>query len=705
MMECPRNLGSENYFTIKKSKMRKKIHNALMTVILLIMPYAIFGQTPDLGSASGFAMFTAVGAFNNVGASTVTGDVGTDVGAFAGFPPGTLIGTIHVADGISATAAADVDAAYTFLSGLTCGTVIGTTMGSGQILTPDTYCLGAASTINGDLILDALGDPNALFIFKIDGALATGTFANIILVNSASLCNVYWQVNGQFDLGENSVFNGTLINNGAINLLDGSSLFGRGLSRAGAISMNNNTVTTTLPSVFYADADGDGFGDISSTITNCYAPAGYVSNSSDCNDLNAAINPLATEICNGIDDNCTGGIDDGIIFTDYYTDADGDGFGDASASPVSACAPVVGSVANNNDCDDLNAAINPLATEICNGIDDNCTGGIDEGIIFTDYYTDADGDGFGDASASPVSACAPVVGSVTNNNDCNDLNAAINPSAIEICGNLIDEDCNGLIDNIDSVYIEVLSVYPVCQPNIITLGANPTDGGLTYQWYRNGLLIPGATNVTYDVFEKRGYYKVAVSNGECTVLSDSIYERIYGPQPPVINSYGYSDLCVQNPIKLKTIYGFAPTHEYQWYRNDVLIEGATNAVYFATEPGSYNVMVFAPYLGCQYVADEPTILTQEGCRMDENTTTRLVVYPNPTSGVLNVDASMESNAASATLEVFNVIGELVYSASASINTGNISESIDLTNIAKIGLYTLKITVDNTIIIKQFVIQN
>ena len=419
--------------------------------------------------------------------------------------------------------------------------------------------------------------------------------------------------------------------------MDGSSLFGRGLSRAGAISMNNNTVTTTLPSVFYADADGDGFGDISSSITNCYAPAGYVSNSSDCNDLNAAINPLATEICNGIDD--------------------------------------------------------------------NCTGGIDEGIIFTDYYTDADGDGFGDASASPVSACAPVVGSVTNNNDCNDLNAAINPSAIEICGNLIDEDCNGLIDNIDSVYIEVLSVYPVCQPNIITLGANPTDGGLTYQWYRNGLLIPGATNVTYDVFEKRGYYKVAVSNGECTVLSDSIYERIYGPQPPVINSYGYSDLCVQNPIKLKTIYGFAPTHEYQWYRNDVLIEGATNAVYFATEPGSYNVMVFAPYLGCQYVADEPTILTQEGCRMDENTTTRLVVYPNPTSGVLNVDASMESNAASATLEVFNVIGELVYSASASINTGNISESIDLTNIAKIGLYTLKITVDNTIIIKQFVIQN
>jgi hypothetical protein len=59
--------------------------------------------------------------------------------------------------------------------------------------------------INGTLTLDGQGNPNALFIFKINGAFSTGTFSNVVLINSASLCNVYWQVGGQFDLGNNSV--------------------------------------------------------------------------------------------------------------------------------------------------------------------------------------------------------------------------------------------------------------------------------------------------------------------------------------------------------------------------------------------------------------------------------------------------------------------------------------------------------------------
>jgi hypothetical protein len=107
----------------------------------------------------------------------VTGDIGTNVGAFTGFPPGIVIGAIHVADVVSAQAATDVMEAYGDLSAMTCGTVIGTTLGSGQILTPDIYCLGAASTLNGDLLLDGQCDPDAVFIFKIDGALATTTLS------------------------------------------------------------------------------------------------------------------------------------------------------------------------------------------------------------------------------------------------------------------------------------------------------------------------------------------------------------------------------------------------------------------------------------------------------------------------------------------------------------------------------------------------
>ena len=228
--------------------MKIKLLVLISAVALLFFPKENFSQAPNLGTASSFALFTAVGAFNNIGASTyVTGDVGTNVGAFNAFPPGTVVGQIHVADPISAQAATDVAVAYSSLSAVTCGIVHGVLLGGGEYLTPNVYCLGAASTLTGTLTLDGQGNPNSLFIFKINGALSTSTFSNVVLINSASLCNVYWQINGQFDLGNNSVFSGTIISNGAINLLDGSSLQGRGLSTAGAISLQANAVTIPLP--------------------------------------------------------------------------------------------------------------------------------------------------------------------------------------------------------------------------------------------------------------------------------------------------------------------------------------------------------------------------------------------------------------------------------------------------------------------------
>lgn len=242
----------------------KNVYSKVIALMLLMLPFFTFAQSPpDLGVAAPFALFTAAGAFSNDGNTVVTGDIGTNVGAFTGFPPGIVIGQIHVADGVSAQAAADVDLAYSDLSTITCGLVLGTTLGNGQFLTPNVYCLGAASTINGTLTLDGGGDPTALFIFKIDGALSTTTLSEVVLTNSASACNVYWQVNGQVELGVTSVFRGTIVANGAISLLEGAALYGRGLTRAGAIALHNNIVTVTgndcttdcaAPSVFTIDS-------------------------------------------------------------------------------------------------------------------------------------------------------------------------------------------------------------------------------------------------------------------------------------------------------------------------------------------------------------------------------------------------------------------------------------------------------------------
>jgi len=224
--------------------MNTKLLLLFSAISLCVMPGLSFAQAPALGSTSGFALFTSDGAFSNVGnATVVTGNVGNHVGQFTAFTPGTLIGQKHVADEVSTIAAIDVATAYSDLFSLTCGEVIDTLLGTNQVLYPKVYCIGKASTLKGDLILDAQGDQNAVFVFKINGALSTATFSNVVLRNSASLNNVYWQIGGAFSLGDSSVFRGTIIADGALNLLEGSILLGRGLSKAGAISLHNNVVT------------------------------------------------------------------------------------------------------------------------------------------------------------------------------------------------------------------------------------------------------------------------------------------------------------------------------------------------------------------------------------------------------------------------------------------------------------------------------
>jgi hypothetical protein len=165
-------------------------------------------------------------------------------------------------------------------------------------------------------------------------------------------------------------------------------------------------------------------------------------NNTDCLDNNPAINPGATEVCNGIDDNCDTQIDEGLTFTDYFADLDLDGYGAGAAT--NACAQPTGFVTTNTDCDDNNASANPAATEICNELDDNCDGQIDEGVQNT-YYVDMDGDGYGSMNFWSIQACTAPMGFAPSSNDCADENPAINPGATEVC-NTIDDNCDGQIN-------------------------------------------------------------------------------------------------------------------------------------------------------------------------------------------------------------------------------------------------------------------
>jgi cysteine-rich repeat protein len=197
--------------------------------------------------------------------------------------------------------------------------------------------------------------------------------------------------------------------------------------------------------------------DIKSTCGN-----GLVEGRETCDDRN-------TQSCDGCSASCRA-----EPLQNWYTDGDGDTYGNpASAAQSAFCAPA-GKVSNNTDCNDANAAFNPGVTDVCSdGIDQNCDG-VDQACVCGDgvrgsseacddgnlascdgcsadcqtveslgaYYPDADGDGFGSTGA-PVSAYCASPGRAGNNTDCNDSAASIYPGAPDACSDGIDQDCNG----------------------------------------------------------------------------------------------------------------------------------------------------------------------------------------------------------------------------------------------------------------------
>jgi uncharacterized delta-60 repeat protein len=205
---------------------------------------------------------------------------------------------------------------------------------------------------------------------------------------------------------------------------------------------NDDDASIHEPVQYYVDADRDGFGSsVTELVCSATVTVGFSTNNNDCDDTNPGVYPGATEVCNGIDDNCNGDVDEGGTNT-FYRDADGDGSGNATMM-IQACSAPSGYVSNSNDCDDSNGDVYPGATEVCNGIDDNCNGEVDEGGTST-FYRDADGDGNGNARMM-IQSCSAPSGFVSNSNDCDDSNGGVYPGATEVC-NGFDDNCNGEVD-------------------------------------------------------------------------------------------------------------------------------------------------------------------------------------------------------------------------------------------------------------------
>lgn len=199
---------------------------------------------PSLGTAANFAVL-AGSTVTNTGPSFVLGDLGVSPGtAVTGFPPGTVVGTIHAGGAVAAQAQSDTTVAYNNLAGQACNTnLTGQDLG-GLTLTPGVYCFNTSAQLTGILTLDAQGNSNAVFVFQIGSTLTTASSSSIVLINNANGCNAFWQVGSSATLGTNTAFQGNILALTSITLNTDASLNGRVLAINGSVTMDTNNITS-----------------------------------------------------------------------------------------------------------------------------------------------------------------------------------------------------------------------------------------------------------------------------------------------------------------------------------------------------------------------------------------------------------------------------------------------------------------------------
>ncbi len=222
-------------------------------------PSAVAASTSmvDLGTASTYAVLSGASVGNTVSApatphTTLRGNLGVKANAQpTGFPPGVVTGAVNVGNAAAAQAHADLVAAYNDVAGRTGGTVLDGAL-AGATITPGLHTIAGAVSNAGTVTLDGEGDPNAVFVFQVGGAMAMAAGSHVVLTRGARASRVFWQVNGAGAIGANADFAGTLMALDAVAVGNQTLVNGRAFARNGALTLDANNFYSAPPVVTIA---------------------------------------------------------------------------------------------------------------------------------------------------------------------------------------------------------------------------------------------------------------------------------------------------------------------------------------------------------------------------------------------------------------------------------------------------------------------
>ncbi|MBC8045965.1 MAG: T9SS type A sorting domain-containing protein [Fimbriimonadaceae bacterium] len=312
------------------------------------------------------------------------------------------------------------------------------------------------------------------------------------------------------------------------------------------------------------------------------------------------------------------------------------------------------------------------------GYDDNVKTNFSLTKVYSDniiYYADHDNDGFGNILDDSI-AITPPCGYVANNLDCDDTNALVNILNASITPSGSTTICNG--------------------SNLIL---NATTGtGYTYKWYKNGILVPPATSASM-IITKAGNYKVEISNGTCSDISEAITVTVNPKPNATINNVDVTnDICVDASIRLKANSGAG--FSYQWYKGVVALAVATSNIYFATTIGNYKVKITNSF-GCEKVSAAYSIINS--CKLSDDETDLLFnIYPNPNSGEFTLQISELIEEEIIYINIKNMLGEEIYSENISLNFET-DHHINLNKNIAAGMYIIEISTADEIFTRQIII--